>query len=68
MKTFRNFIKDEFNLEMPKDNIPGSWFAQNGLPMIVACTCCGMTMSSPSAWIDRDGQCYCGGCAGEEDE
>lgn len=66
MKTFRNFIKDEYGIEMPHDNIPGSWFSENGFPMIVACTCCGMTMSSPSALIDEDGQCYCSGCAGEE--
>jgi hypothetical protein len=31
----------------------------------VACTCCGMTMSSPSALIDDDGQCYCGDCGHE---
>lgn len=67
MKTFRNFIKDEFNLEMPSDYIPGSWFSKNGLPIMVACTCCGSTMVSPSALIDEDGQCYCSSCAGEED-
>lgn len=66
MKTFRNFIKDEFNLEMPKDTIPESWFAENGFRMIVACARCGMTMSSPSALIDDNGQCYCSGCAGED--
>lgn len=65
MKSFRKFIKDEFDIEMPHGEIPGNWFAEAGLPMIVACTCCGMTMASPSAWIDDDGQCYCSGCAGE---
>ena len=53
---------------MPKGEINGSWFVENGLPMIVACTCCGMTMAAPSAWIDRKGQCFCGGCIGAEDE
>ena len=67
MKTFRNFILSEYGIETPKDNIPGSWFVENGLPMVVACTCCGMTMCSVSAWIDEDGQCFCGGCAGEEE-
>ena len=62
MKTFRNFIKDEFGIEMPHDYIPGNWFLENRLPMIVACTCCGMTMTSPSALIDDDGQCYCSFC------
>ena len=53
MTTFRNYILANFGLEMPGPQIPGSWFAENGLPMIVNCTCCGMTMSSPSAWISR---------------
>lgn len=68
MKTFRNYIAENLGLEMPSGNIPGTWFSENGLPMIVACTCCGMTMCSVSARIDRDGQCYCGGCAGEVDD
>lgn len=66
MKTFRNFIEEDLGLEMPHDSIPGSWFTENGLPMIVACTCCGMTMAAPSALIDDDGQCYCSSCAGED--
>jgi len=66
MKTFKNFIKDEYGLEMPRDSIPGSWFSKNGIPMIVACTCCGMTMAAPSALIDDDYQCYCSSCAGED--
>ena len=68
MTTFRNYILSNFGLEVPSPHIPGNWFSENGIPMIVACTCCGMTMSSPSAWIDRDGQCYCSGCAGAEDD
>ena len=62
MKTFRNYILDEFNIEMPQGEISGAWFSQNGLPMILACTCCGMTMSAPSALIDHNGQVYCSGC------
>ena len=62
MKTFRNYILDEFNIEMPQGEISGAWFSQNGLPMIVSCTCCGMTMSAPSALIDRTGQVFCTGC------
>lgn len=65
MKTFRNYILDEFGIEMPQGEISGAWFSQNGFPMIVACTCCGMTMSAPSALIDRDGQVYCSGCGGD---
>jgi len=66
MKTFRNFIKDEFDLEMPEGDIPGSWFSENGLPMIVACICCGMTMAAPWCLLDSNGYTYCGTCAGEE--
>lgn len=67
MTTFRNYILANFGIAMPTDNIPGSWFQKNGLPMIVACTCCGSTMCSPMAWIDEDGSCYCGSCVGEEE-
>lgn len=62
MKTFRNFIKDEYDIEMPTENIPETWFHENGFPMIVSCTCCGMTMASPTALIDEDGNCYCTCC------
>lgn len=62
MKTFRAYIHDEFGVEVPNGNIPGSWFSENGIPMVVSCTCCGMTMASPSALIDEDGCCYCSSC------
>ena len=31
--------------------------------MIVACTCCEMTMSVMGAQINREGECFCGSCA-----
>lgn len=62
MKTFRAYILDEFGIEVPHDNIPGTWFSENDIPMVVSCTCCGMTMASPSALIDEDGCCYCSSC------
>ena len=69
MKSFKDFAKENWNLEMPKGSIPGNWFVENGIPMVVKCTCCEMTMASPSAWIDDDGYIYCGECAGiGEDE
>ena len=64
MKTFRAYMHDEFGVEMPHGDIPGTWFHENGIPMIVFCNCCGMTMTSPSALIDEDGCCYCSSCAG----
>ncbi len=62
MKTFSAYILDEFGIEVPHGNIPGTWFSENGIPMVVSCTCCGMTMASPSALIDEDGCCYCSSC------
>jgi hypothetical protein len=63
MRTAERYIFEEMGVEMPKDNIPGSWFAENALPMIVECSCCGMTMALSSAMIDDDGSCYCSSCA-----
>lgn len=63
MKTFARYIKDEFEIDYPAGDVNGSWFAENGLPMIVECCCCGMSMASPNAMIDHDGKCYCSGCA-----
>lgn len=63
MKTFKDYIKDSYNLTMPEPMVSGDWFAENGFPMVVACTCCGMTMALPSAMIDNDGHCYCSNCA-----
>lgn len=68
MISFKQYVEQKRNLTMPKGNISGTWFAENGFPMIVACSCCGMTMASPSAWIDDDGYTYCSDCAGIEEE
>jgi hypothetical protein len=65
LRTAERYIFEEMGVEMPKDNIPGSWFAENALPMVVSCTCCGMTMALPSAMVDDDGTIYCSSCAGE---
>jgi hypothetical protein len=53
------------NIEMPQGEINGKWFADNGLPMIVECACCGMTMALPSAMIDEEGRIFCSQCAEE---
>ena len=68
MRTAERYIFEEMGVEMPKDNIPGSWFAENALPMIVECACCGMTMALPSAMIVDDGSCFCSSCAEECDQ
>jgi hypothetical protein len=65
MRTAETYLKEEMNIEMPQGEINGQWFAENGLPMIVECTCCGMTMALPSAMIDEEGQIFCSQCAEE---
>lgn len=63
MKNFFEYIKTERHIAIPDGDIPGSWFFENNLPMVVSCSCCGMTMTLPSAWIDDEGYTYCSDCA-----
>ena len=67
MRNFVTYIKEEMGIEMPKGNVSGEWFYQNHIVMVVRCCCCGMTMASPSAWIDDDGYTYCSDCADIEE-
>ena len=64
MKNFKQWLKDNHGIEMPKGDVDASWFAEQGLPMIVECACCQMTMAVPNAYIDDEGYTYCSGCAG----
>lgn len=68
MKSFKEYIESHEYEKMPKNNISGSWFIQNHLPMVVRCCCCNMTMALPSAWIDDEGYTYCRNCAEVEKE
>lgn len=63
MKSFEKYLLDNLNLKVPHGTISGSWFADNGIPMVVRCCCCDMSMASPSAWLDDDGYTYCSDCA-----
>ena len=65
MVTFNEFIKREFDIEVPKGNISGAWFAEHRIPMVVRCCCCDMTMASPCAHFDKKGYTYCSTCAEE---
>ena len=64
----RNFVT-YWNEEHPDDPFPstrevsGGWFAERGLPMIVECSCCCMTMALPCAEIDDEGYIHCSSCA-----
>ena len=61
MKTIKNFLA-ETDIIMPEGTINGGWFAEHDLPMIVSCTCCGMTMALPSAMVDDEGKIFCDSC------
>lgn len=63
-KNFKSWAKEN-NIEFPEtDIINGQWFVDNGLPMIVECTCCGSTMALPSAYLDENDYIYCSSCIG----
>lgn len=66
MKTFKQWLKDKYNEEMPKGTVNAEWFFERGLPMIVECACCEMTMALPSALIDDNGKVYCSDCGGDD--
>lgn len=65
MKSFTKWLKDTHNMEMPKGTVDASWFVDHGLPMIVQCSCCTMTMSLPNAFVDDEGYTYCSDCKGD---
>ena len=60
----KDYIEEVLKIEVPETPvINGQWFAEKGLPMIVACVSCGMTMSLFSADIKTDGTIFCNSCA-----
>ena len=67
MKSFTEYVRDR-GIEIPEKEIPGSWFSRHGYPMVVRCTCCEMTMATPSAWVDDNGYTFCSDCAGVNEE
>ena len=62
MRTAEQYIFEEMGIEMPKDEIPGDWFEENNLPMVVSCTCCGETMILFSGIVDEEGNIFCHNC------
>lgn len=65
MKTFKEWFKDNFDEELPTGTVSCEWFVERGLPMIVACSCCGMTMALPSALVDDNDTVVCNSCGGD---
>lgn len=49
------------------DSIPAEMFAELGLPLVVQCRNCTMTMALPSAVLDDENFTYCADCAGVVD-
>ena len=66
MKTFEQWFNEHHHTKMPKGTIDAGWFIDHGLPMIVECRCCGMTMALPSAFIDNECYTYCSSCKGND--
>lgn len=66
MKTFNEWLKENRMCKMPKGSVDAGWFIERGLPMIVECSCCGMTMALPNAYIDDEGYIYCANCKGDD--
>ena len=68
MKKFKDWYKDvtgiEPNYEAAKDKL--LWCKEEGVPMIVSCTCCGSTMIVFNAFVDDEDHVYCSSCAGVE--
>ena len=56
----------ERGVSVPERSVPERWFVEHRVPMVVACTRCGMTMAVFSALVDpASGLTYCASCAGE---
>ena len=68
MKTFKDWLAENRpEVKIPNEKeIPMTWFNENRLPMVVACTCCTSTMVIFNAFIDDNGHTYCPSCAGED--
>ena len=64
IRTAKQWIREELNIEMPSGDIDGEWFVKNNLPMIVKCSCCEMSMVLPSAMINDEGEIFCPSCVG----
>lgn len=64
MVSFFEYARN-LGIKVPEKDIPAGWFFEHGCPMVVSCSCCGMTMAMPAAFIDEDGNTYCVDCAEE---
>jgi len=68
MKTFKEWYKEVNGVEPDYETAENKllWCKEEGLPMIVSCTCCEGTMIVFNAFVDDEGYTYCPSCAGVE--
>lgn len=62
MQTFNEWLKENFDEELPSGNISMDWFNNRRLPMVVSCANCEETMCLPNTYIDEVGRCFCKNC------
>ena len=67
MKTVHEWLKDNGCGAIP-EKANAEWFVKHNLPMIVECSCCGMTMAMPNSFVDDKGYVYCADCGGNGNE
>ena len=68
MKKFKDWYKEVSGKELPSAALHnGNWYMEQGLPMVVSCTCCESTLLLPGAYLDDEDYIYCSSCAGVEE-
>lgn len=64
MKSFKEWYKAVSGKDLPDTQLHnGNWFAAEGLPIVVSCTCCESTLLLPGAYLDDEDYIYCPNCA-----
>ena len=67
MQKMKNFLQAQ-GIDVPQGAAYTHWFAENELPLFVACTQCGKKMMLLKAYVDSKGNPYCADCAVPEPE
>lgn len=64
MKSFKDWYKEVSGKGLPDTQLyNGNWFAKQGLPTVVSCTCCESILLLPEAYLDDEDYIYCPSCA-----
>ena len=62
MQKMKDFLQAQ-GIDVPQGTAYTHWFAENELPLFVACTQCGKKMLLLKAYVDSKGNPYCADCA-----